>query len=296
MDKKLKRLERELRVLLAGTSDFVKRQILIALVENKAPDDARLAAIFASVSQRGQKIIAEMIQISSVSAVNARFDIVDRRPIRALIRERQSLFGKHIKSWLQVSRTDIIDARKFGTEDEFKEFLEQITIGRRGQDAVRREALRALQKGFLEGSPTAKGRGFIAERLKSLSADGQTITFRVFPYDDPKKLMTFNIEKYSELVAITTASEASQVAFIQEARELDTTLIKYPHFSSDYSDDPICGRINGKIFSIVPGGSSGESGQYYPYYRDPELGVPGRYLLAHPYCRHIARAIPEAVA
>jgi len=120
------------------------------------------------------------------------------------------------------------------------------------------------------------------------------------------RTMAFDPSDYAELVGITTTAEMSQVAYLDEAENIGTNLVKMPYFGKNYKKlgDEVCGRIDGKIFSILPEGSYGASGTWYPYlYSGEDVGGVGYYgigdtgyVTPHPRCNHIARPIPEAAA
>ncbi|GAB4422305.1 MAG: hypothetical protein OHK0011_01110 [Turneriella sp.] len=199
-----------------------------------------------------------------------------------------------------------------------------ISIGRRGQDLIRELSMEALEEGFLNGNPSVftekklvqkivksgklyKSEQEATEALSSLHHD-VVRDIPLFHEDGNVKFMlhektrgvyqgryrAWDVERYADLVAFTTAAEADAAANVEHAKELGTRLIKWNSTGKGVAfyesiGDTRCAAVDGRIAAIVPEGVT-INGIRYPYYK--EL-LPGPYNTCHPYCRHRMTPLPE---
>lgn len=199
-----------------------------------------------------------------------------------------------------------------------------ITIGRRGQDLIRELSMETLEEGFLNGNPSVFTEKKLAEKIvkkgtlykdekeaqQALSSLHHDVVrdIPLFHEDGNVKFLlhektrgtyqgryrAWDVERYADLVAVTTAAEADTAANIEHAKELGTRLIKWNSTGKGVAfyesiGDTRCAAVDGKVASIVPEGVT-INGTHYPYYK--EL-LPGPYSTCHPYCRHRMTPLPE---
>lgn len=100
-------------------------------------------------------------------------------------------------------------------------------------------------------------------------------------------------ENYADLVARTTTVEASNVANVAKAGQLNTRLVKWNFIGKDYKSlkDP-CQFIDGGTYSTEQNGTT-LNGKFFPFWR---LGLTTQYKTPHVNCRHRLRPVSEALA
>jgi len=259
-----------------------------------------------------QNAIAEIqynkfLNIKAVSEVNL-------LPLKSLQSERAAHLADSLKNYRHLVN---------------QASVEHLAIGRRGQDVLREMTLKQLEKGFIRGDASFfvkdsfinelnKKKLFVNENISKnelfklreeffnkipVFKKGEKLKF--FLLNKNNKFMAFDAKYYGDLVAITTTNEARWSANYERARSQNTRFIqmsKTGKSKSQYNKekDPICGIINGGIFSIVAQtqsggmwGALGKSGKFYQYIKEI---IKGKYLLPHPFCKHLPSPYPERFA
>lgn len=277
----------------AAWAAYVKRWGLLYSILGKRLPAAEVAAAKADAIRLGEQVIRDIG--SGVQARIAPLAQFRARGLDRLMLERVGHWKTIVESSSKATRLAMEQVSKI---DGIADLWKRSFAGRRFNDDIRKVSLKALEKAFAAESPIFQGTKELVEALRPLAKDGLNL---VIPINKPPygRTMMYNVEAYAKMVAKTTVREAEQESFFAEADRLGTSLVKMPHLNRDYAaeGDEVCARINGRIFSIEPGGSKGKkTGNKYPYLYGPEgIGNTG-YLTAHPNCRHIARPIPEEIA
>jgi CRISPR/Cas system CSM-associated protein Csm2 small subunit len=265
----------------------IKRLLLRASSKGKTAEEEAIDEIVSSLKENSEFLL-DKLQIARFGKVIGVTN-PNLQPVKAMLRERRKLRN--------LIYSNIADNAK----DDLSRlvFFAKHQIGRRGQDPIRFKAIEILEKQMLEGFGAKAVKeelsDFIQEYKKTLkgtkffsSDDPKTFPLEIWPYKG--EFRNYNIKNYAELVSITTAAEADTSGFIHQAKELGSNLVQYNYTGKDYSQDPRCALIDGKIFSTERGGSYGASGKKYPYIFSV-LKPP--YRTPHPHCRHTPRPIPK---
>ena len=109
--------------------------------------------IFFQSRQKLNQINLEIANYKSKQILGA-FDLdsPNTRPLRQMINERQWLINKHLSAYrwtLDQAARELIGLKKT------QEYIDAITIGRRGQDVVRELTLQSISKNFLQKSQSS---------------------------------------------------------------------------------------------------------------------------------------------
>lgn len=235
----------------------------------------------------------------------------DLRPLREMLRERSQYYGDVLSGYRFV-------ISKFNNPAAM--------IGRKGQDLVRELSLDTLEEGFLRGNPTAFTSPKLAEQIAKKgtlfdSAEAAAKALNDLKFDVVKKIplfhedgrakfllqvktdgeyrgafRKFDVQKYADLVGITTAGEADGASSIAQASEIKSRIVKWNTTGKGKDfyrsiGDYRCANVDGEYASLEPEGTT-INGIFYPYIHSEER-LPGPYLTCHPHCRHRFVAVPE---
>lgn len=124
------------------------------------------------------------------------------------------------------------------------------------------------------------------DAVKVFNKDGEK---RIVFKNKNGKQYSLTPEYYSRLMSESLLNESEWSSEIQESIKSGDQLIKFNSTNTSKSDylkqgDKICAAINGAIFSVMPGGSSGASGKFYPSIYD--IINNNKWLNPHPFCKH----------
>lgn len=233
------------------------------------------------------------------------------RPLREMLRERAGYYGDVLSGYRFI-------VSKFDNP--------ALMIGRKGQDLVRELSLDTLEEGFLNGNPTAFTSPKLAQRIAKKgtlfdSAESAARALKDLKIDIVKKIplfhedgrakfllqvktdgkyqgafRKFDVQKYADLVAVTTAGEADGAGSIAQASEINSRIVKWNSTGKGKAfyhsiGDHRCARVDGEYASLEPEGTT-IRGVFYPYIHSEER-LPGPYLTCHPHCAHRFTAVPE---
>jgi len=270
--------------------EALKKHLLVYVLSGWEPRGSRLDDVAREVETRAARILFAMVRAGG-ARVAGRF----RFPSDALAElaaSRRDYAKGIVRSALAEMRRELRSIPR--TKAQTKAW-EAIGIGRREADLARSRSLAALEKAVRDKQPIVGGGKFIRENLKILSKDGTTFPLKINTARGPE-IRNYDIGYYADLVADTTYHEAEQKALFAAADELGTQLVKFNSKKADYSSDPVCARIDGKIFSLNPRGSLGASGTRYPYLYARGKGLRPGWSTAHPHCDHVAYPIAKELA
>ena len=121
---------------------------------------------------------------------------------------------------------------------------------------------------------------------------------KVFNRDGEKRLVfknkngkqySFTPKHYSRLMSESLMTESQWSSEIQESIKKGDNLIKFNSTGTSKESylkqgDNICAVIDGQIFSVMPSGSNGASGKFYPSIYTVINNK--KWLNPHPFCKH----------
>lgn len=301
---------------------IINRKLIEVIVDGKPIEKSLIRAMSDNMASALYTVEKAMALETARSVLGSGIIDEDIATLNTLLKERERVLFRSAQNYSFI--IDNEQKRILKDYGVWRDFLDEITIGRRGQDIIRQQALESLQRGLIEGQPTIKIRDELGDLLKRLpTLDPQKpgqFPLEVYPYNG--RFRWYNINQYAELVSNATVNEARQQSHIEEAKRSETRFIQYNYTGKPYRrlDDP-CWKIDGKVFSIVKEvqqggawGAIGRSGKFYPYVYDSTAGIyqpdynnksksytpiksyRKKFALLHPHCTHIARGKPESVA
>lgn len=308
-----------------------KRELLRILATGVPLDRAVVEVILKDLSAQTLKAEAALANISAGKVLGSGFGVENIMPLQSMLRERERLLNQRLGKFRYLLEEDgqmLLELKRSGL---WEDLLESVKIGRRqlagGSGAMVRElSLRTIEEAFLKGRPTTltkkvlieqipvstqsrlfrlvgkepRGKFYeidivkeIARKTHTLSENGKLyFELETYPYNG--KFRKYRVDQYAELVAKTTVHEATQVSHIEKAQRIGTSLVKFNSTGRNYAQIQCgCEKVDGKIFSTIPGGSRGQSGKLYPYFRDVLQSL---YLTVHVNCGHMARPYAEELA